>query len=160
MIIMQVSSKKAQTFLTNLKTNMTRAGVEISKQGAGLAAQEYIRSARMAGIQAWRGTFYNTLRRQTTRPVRLSKFTYGVSIAAMKRAGINYFIALDQMKPHFIKLRKNRIITKWAQSKGIKAGAIKVEPHPFISRADKNIIRRVGKLAKKKVRQAARRSKR
>ena len=168
MITVQINTRKADIFLRNLKTNIQKGGEEISKDSAKMAAREYIKSAQQAGIRPWRGTFYNMLMRQSQQPRRLGKYTYGVSIAATKREGVNYFIGLDRMKPHKVRLFKNRIITKWAQdaiSPDIQAAArfgadIWVQPHPFIDRANKIIIKKARKIARKKIRQKVRQSKR
>lgn len=164
MIAIQISTKNAQSFISNLSKNMEIGGEEISKECAKMAAWEYANSASQAGITPWRGYFYGALSRQMDRPVRLGKFTYGVSIASMNRrtskGKINYFLALDRMKTHRVTLYKNRIITKWARSKGIKSGGITVSKHPFIERAESRIFKKIPKIAEKIVNQKIRASKR
>ena len=164
----QENTKKAQIIIRNLKTNIQKGGEEISRESAKMAAREYIKSARQAGIQGWRGNFYGMLMRQTQQPTRLGKYTYGISIAATKRGTVNYFVALDRMRPHKVTLYKNRIITKWAQDAispdiqmAAKFGAnIWVQPHPFIDRANKVIIRKAKRIARKRSGRKVRQSKR
>ncbi|MAG76428.1 MAG: hypothetical protein CL811_06660 [Colwelliaceae bacterium] len=163
-IAIQISTKKAQAFLSNLQINMEAGGIEISRESAKEAARQYKLSAKQAGIESWRGNFYRTLDRQIQTPKKLGKFTYGVGIGNLKRGKTNYFIALDRMKGHGIKLRKNRIITKWAKDKlgieGRLARGIWVEPHPFIKRADRKTLKKIPKIAKKIIKNKARKSKR
>ena len=163
MIAIQISTQKAQSFISNLSKNMEQGGEEISRECAKMAAWEYINSASQAGITPWRGNFYGNLSRQMEKPTRLGKFTYGVSIASLKRQGVknvNYFLALDRMKTHKVTLYKRRIITQWARDKGIKSKGITVSAHPFIDRAEARIFRNVSKIAEKIVNRKIRESKR
>ena len=165
-IAFQVDTRKAEAFFSRLTTKIKESSEEVPKEVAGMAAGEYIRSAEMAGIYPWRGTFYGTLEKQRINPRKLGKNTYGVSIAPIKRGEVNYFLALDNMRPHSVPLfPQNRIIAQWAYDKlnltGMpsKKAFITVHPHPFIDRADINIIKRVNPLARKIIKQKIRQSK-
>lgn len=182
-LAIQVDSRKAQAFFSNLSRNMEDMGEELPRECAKMAAIEYIKSAKTAGIESWKGTFYGTLKEQAINPTKLGKNAYGVSIAPMKRGKVNYFVGLDRMIPHWVALKRNRLITKWAFEKGFAlpvsgkmtskyaiglatiypVGGLRkifVRPHPFINQADLNIFKKIPKIEKKMLREKIRKSKR
>ena len=71
-----------------------------------------------------------------------------------------YGIYLDRMKPHYVALKRGRLIRQWALTKGnptIKAiaereGSIWVRPHPFISDATARTFRAIPEIIKNRTR--------
>ena len=101
-------------------------------------AKSLIQSAMAAGIKPWRGKLLKYGR--GIAPRKLGKGRYGIFIA---QSGI----WLDRMPPHFVSLKRGRLITQWAQEKGIKSKAIYVRPHPFIDAGYQKMINRLDIVA-------------
>jgi len=76
----------------------------------------------------WRNKLWNSIQAK-----RKSK---NISVVTMAKEGIY----LDSMQPHYVKLKRGRLIRKWALEKGkpgvqkiaAREGSIFVKPHPFI----------------------------
>ncbi len=158
-IIMHVNATRAKQMLDGYTKTLPRAGIEGVKRLASFAAKAYLNAAFNAKIRAWRGQFYGTLVKQITKPHKISKSSYGVNIGSIKRGAINYFISLDRMRPHFVNLKKGRIITKWASARGFDLRSTKklfVRPHPFIKTADTIIKQQAKRIVERKISQAVR----
>lgn len=108
-----------------LPGNLGKAGFVFAKRvqrnmRAELTMQGLIWSRRL-----WRGI----------QARRLSKY---MSVVAVPIHGIR----LDSMDPHFVKLKRGRLIRRWALQKGnenvrrvaMREGSIFVRPHPWIDR--------------------------
>lgn len=69
---------------------------------------------------------------------------------------------LDRMKPHWVKLKRGRVIHRWAMAKGnagVKAiakrqGSIFVRPHPFVEEGFQKSIISYNKILRKRVQKA------
>jgi hypothetical protein len=76
-------------------------------------------------------------------------------------------IYLDRMKPHWVKLKRGRLVRRWAQEKGNarvqavaqREGSIYVKPHPFIEVPVANSIIRFPQILRHRVDRAMRASK-
>ena len=88
------------------------------KKIAGHYARVYLRHIRAAGIKEWKFGSFNRLKEQISNPLRTSgsrsggTTSYGVEVA-------RYLLALDNFKkqPHWVKLKKGRLIRQWAIDK-------------------------------------------
>ena len=87
---------------------------------------------------------------------KLNRLTHAVT--ASKRA-----IYLDSARPHWVKLKRGRLIHQWAMNYGtpaIKAvarreGSIKVRPHPFIEHAHALTVPKIPGIIERRLKQAA-----
>ena len=130
---MVVTKDTATPFLKGLPTKIELAknvsGWNISRMGA----KQLRLSARRAKIRDFRG---NLLGPNGIRAVKSNKNDWGVFVP---RKGI----MLDGMKPHFVALKRGRLITQWSRQKGIKSKFIKVHPHPFIEAGWRSMLNRI-----------------
>ena len=160
-VAITIDTKKVQFMLTGYQRTIPKASIKGIKKLASFAAMTYLQQARKAGIRDWRGKFAGTFQKQITKPTKLGKNSYGVSVAPLRRGGVNYAIALDRMRPHWVKLRKGRLITKWAQDKLGLAGAVAtkvfVKPHPYINNANRIIGRNVKRIVESEINKAIKR---
>ena len=159
-MLMEVNTKKVEFMLSGYQRTIPKQSLAGTKELASFAALMYGVEAHKAKIRSWRGRFYSNFLRQQSNPMRI-KDGHGVSVATVRRQGINYAIALDRMKPHWINLRKGRIITKWAKEK-LKAdhfasGKVFVRKHPYINAANRVIGRKVNPIMRKHIKRGRRR---
>ena len=126
------------TKLTNYVNNLPIKTEKIGKRTAWnltqFGAKALIQTAINAGIRPWR----NRLLKYGTgiEPRKLGKGSYGIFIPY-------YGIHLDRMSPHFVSLKKGRLITQWARQKGINGKAIFVRPHPYVMMGFGKILNRL-----------------
>ena len=82
----------------------------------------------------WKDKIWNSIR-----AVKLSKFKSELRISL-------FGIYLDRMRPHWVALKRGRLITQWARERGVKGKTVRfrngnvvrmifVKPHPFIDEA-------------------------
>ncbi len=74
------------------------------------------------------------------RAKKLKKATYGITIPVEG-------IYLDRMAPHWVALKRGRLITEWARQRGIVGRAIKVHAHPFIQVGFMRMVNRADIIA-------------
>tara|TARA_Y100000310_G_scaffold223844_1_gene225715 strand:+ start:577 stop:1176 length:600 start_codon:yes stop_codon:yes gene_type:complete len=158
-----------------LQKNMGLAARDI----AGVYARSYLRALRNAGVEEWRGHGFDIIRRQISHPTPIGSSSLsqpGERTAAgtvnpnrgVKTYGIKvplYLIALDRFKkqPHWVKLKRGRLITKWAQRKmGMPAftvggkpfePSIKVKSHPWIDDGNSIARRRANTIIRQRLNQ-------
>lgn len=114
--------------LKTLPTEIGNAGFKTTK-----LAQRLLRLNLSSKNLMWKGRQGGLWER--TRARRLSKFRSIVFIP-------QYGLFLDSMTPHFVKLKRGRLIRRWAREKGEphiqqiaqREGSIFVKPHPWIDR--------------------------
>jgi len=137
----------------NVKTLMQKLPVNM-QEDIGNANYNYTKIAAnnmkaqlMKTSQRWRNKIFRGIRAQ-----KMSKFT---SVVKIPIEGV----WLDSMRPHWVSLKRGRLITQWAREKGFVGKSIFVHPHPFINTALKKSRRNLPKELKRGVRKAFRRSK-
>ncbi|MHA1827953.1 MAG: hypothetical protein ACTSX6_04815 [Candidatus Heimdallarchaeaceae archaeon] len=145
-IAINIQTEKVRNMLSGYVRTIpeaTNRGVyNLARFGAKALKDE----ARRAGIKHWGGGKRQLLSNQT-RARKLSKGNYVVVMPIHGKY-------LDSMQPHFVALKRGRLITKWAKEKGIKASAIFVKPHPFIRPAVRRTISKAKKIVEKEVNRA------
>ena len=153
-IVAKVSVKNLKAFnrvsgiVRKLPKNIADGGYEFAK-----LYERNLKIALETGGHIWRGTSGGLLRTIMAR--RTSK---NRSEVFMPRYGI----ALDRMKPHFVKLKRGRMIRQWALTKGndrVKMvaageGSIWVRPHPYINAAFSKSFANLRKILKRKLTQS------
>ncbi len=137
----------ARTLPVNLQEDIGNANYEYTKM-----VERNLKNQLMRASERWHGKIFNGIRAQ-----RMSKFR---SVVKMPIEGVY----LDSMRPHWVSLKRGRLITQWADDKGIKGygvtgNAVYVRPHPFINTALNKSRRNLSKELRKGVRKAIRRSK-
>lgn len=106
-----------------LVRNLTRRTIKIGARETWNLTQfgaKKIREAHAQTSESWKGKITRGIKAK-----KLKQLTYGISFN--KEA-----MALDRMKPHWVSLKRGRLITQWARDRGIKARSIKVHAHPYI----------------------------
>lgn len=84
------------------------------------------------------------------------------AVVTMNKEGVY----LDRMKPHYVSLKRGRLITQWAKEKGnptVQAaaaygGAILVRPHPFITESISKAYTDLNRMLKDRVDRTVRRA--
>ena len=130
------------SFVNNLPIKAEKIGNREAWNLMQFAAKSYIQSAINAGIKPWR----NRLLKYGTgiEPRKLGKGRYGLFIPY-------YGIHLDKMPPHFVSLKRGRLVTQWARAKGITGKAIFVRPHPYIMRGFGKVLNRLHNITGKRI---------
>jgi len=134
MIVIRVKSQKVQNMLSGYQKTIpetARAGI---RDLAQYAARTYILEARRKGIQQFRGRLFHM-----TRAEKQGEFHW---VVKMPIEGVY----LDRMRTHAVALKRGRLITAWAASKGIKGRYVTVHAHPFINTANTKIYARTARL--------------
>ncbi len=163
---MTIDSKKVENMLTGYIRTIPKAMDKGLKNLAGVYAKKYLEQLPRAksmsptnkrGIQPFTGESFTMLREQIKNPIKIGN-GYAVVVPS-------HLIALDQMRPHGVQLKRGRTIGKWAlRNLGIE-GTIKVEqqskmkvwPHPWIQDANRNARRFIKKHPRKEIEAALRR---
>ena len=157
---------RVQYMMTQLQRRLPEAGEESVHELAQFAAETYLKQAmfhspraipdksgQTKNIQMWRGRLFNTLLQQRMNPRKKSRYTRELFIPS-------YAVKLDRQKPHFVALKRGRLITQWASEKlGKKRGSVMVAAHPFINKANRIIGQNVNRIVSKKVHKKVRGSK-
>lgn len=162
-ILLKIDTRNVEKLLTKYQRTIPAAADIGARKLASFAADTYALQAERAGIESWRGVFYGTFAKQSARPIKV-KGGYIVSVAPMRRRtkdNVNYAIALDRMKTHFVPFRKGGIITQWANKKlGLKAKLLRgitVKKHPYINKANRIISKNSKPIVQHEVNKAIRR---
>ena len=100
--------------------NLTQFGAKAIKEQHQLTSQNF-RGKISKGIKA----------------KKLKRATYGIMIPVEG-------IYLDRMAPHWVALKRGRLITQWAKQRGIVGKAIKVHAHPFVQAGFMRMVNRAG----------------
>ncbi len=142
---------KVTNMMTGYQTTIPKGARLGTKKIAGNYARTYLEQMKIARITKWTGRSFNLLRRQITNPVQLDKNSYGVVAPST-------LVMLDQMKTHWVSLKRGRSITRWAKTKlGKETGGIKVHRHPWITDANRKARRLVKRIAEKEINKKIRR---
>lgn len=151
-VSISIDSKKVEDMLRGYETTIPE-GIRLgTKQVASKYAEIYLDQMPQAGISKWTGQSFNVLARQIDNPIRSGK-GYVVVVPTT-------LIMLDQMRAHFVALRKGRSITRWAKTKlGLEGVATKilVHPHPWIIGANRKARRHIRRLVEKELNKKIRR---
>ena len=67
-------------------------------------------------------------------------------------------IMQDQMRPHWVTVRKSATLTKWAKQHGYKGWHIYTKPHPFIGHANRVIGKNVKPIMEREINLAMKRA--
>ncbi len=118
-------------------------GVKIEvKDNATAYMRELVRRVPKVGLrETWNLTQFGARairesHERTSEKFR-GKISKGIRAKKLKHAtyGINIPIEgiyLDRMAPHWVSLKRGRLITQWAKERGIVGKSIKVHAHPFV----------------------------
>jgi len=129
------------SYLKDLSVKVPKIGNREAWNLAQYGARELIDSAIEAGIRPWRKKLltYGT----GIEPRKLAKGKYGIFIP-------HYGIKLDRMPPHYVSLKRGRLIQRWAKDKlGRTKGSVFVRPHPFVIRGFIKMMNRADLTAKR-----------
>ena len=138
MVEVRVRDNGTFMYLEGLSKRTKKIGDEEAGKLAQFGVEALMQSAALAGIAPWRGNLFGP---NGISVKRLAKHRYGIQIPM-------HGIFLDRMKPHYVSLKKGRLITQWATEKlGKRSGSIFVSPHPFIERGYKNMAKRANIVA-------------
>ena len=121
------NAQKAEVLLHNISVElpkeMAEAGYDITKLAQRNLRLELTRQHLIDTGRLWQG-------------VRAVKQSNNRSVVTIPKHGVH----LDSMRPHYVKLKRGRLIREWAKRKGnlyIKSAlkgeqSIEVKPHPWI----------------------------
>lgn len=141
MLTVSIDTKKVENMMNGYEREIPIVSDKIARKIAGMYADMYIMALHKAGVEPWTGEGFGELLAQSKSPVKLGKANYGVVVPS-------HLIALDQMKPHFVSLKRGRAITRWAEQKlGRKFGSVFVRPHPWIRSGNISAGMNVRKIA-------------
>lgn len=136
----ETDSKRLLARIKNIQIKLPEE-VGTSTYDMAKHAQRMLRRQLTKNGNVWSG--------KTWKSIRAKKVNKQKSIVTIRKQGI----WLDSAKPHYVALRRGRNITKWANSKGIKAKVLYVKPHPFIddglARASINYQKMIRRRVKK-----------
>lgn len=134
----RVDDRRVKTLMNNIQFKLPK---EVHKEGF-LLLKKTATSMKLIlrrRKNVWRGKLLESIRAEQSRSGHKS-------VLKMAKRGVY----LDRMRPHWVKLKRGRLIRKWAYEKG-HAGvqraadaqaSIFVKPHPFIDVAiNRNIIK-------------------
>lgn len=152
-IKVNVRANQAIQLINNLKFKLPR---EVSESGFDFAklVQRNMRLELTKQRLRWRNKLWSG--------VQARRQTRNRSVVVVPRHGI----WLDSMRPHFVKLKRGRLIRRWAMEKGnerIKAvakreGSIRVKPHPWIDTPIARSITNLNSIIRKRADKALRES--
>jgi hypothetical protein len=121
-----------------------------------MLVRDSLRTQLMRVSERWRHNIWNGIQAR-----KQSKFT---SIVVMPQEGV----WLDSMRPHWVWLKRGRLITQWAKDRGVKGKfayfnnapqrLVFVRPHPFIDAGIRRSRKRLTTELRKGVRKAFRKS--
>ncbi len=148
-ITIEVKTEKVKNMITGYIRTIPEATARGSFELARFGAKQLKIQAMAAGIKPWGGGNRKLFSRQT----RAKKAGKGVWQIVMPLHGK----FLDSMRPHWVSLKRGRLITKWAKDKGITAGSIFVRPHPFVASAVTVINQNAKRIIEKEINRTIRR---
>ena len=146
---MRIRIRGLDAVIENLrnKKNKTPMVIEsIGRKVSLMAARELVKAAQRSGLKRWRGDLFGK-----TKPVRQSKYEWGVSIPIHGFYQDNYGFKRE----YYVSLKRGRTITKWAKSKGLYQKGIrklKVKTHPFRDKAERVIDRKMRNIIRQEFR--------
>jgi len=119
LVTVKVRDNGTFAWMKNLGVHVIRIG---NKEAWNLtqAGAKLMRTTHLETSEAWKGHV-----RRGIVPLKLAEGSYGIEFS--KAA-----IGLDRMQPHWVALKRGRLITQWAKDRGVKGGAVFVTPHPYI----------------------------
>lgn len=135
----RVRDKGTFAYLKGVSNRAKKVGPREAWNLTQFGAKALRQSAISAGIKPWRG---NLISQRGIQPKKIGKNNYGIAII---RTGV----MLDSMQPHFVSLKRGRLITQWARQKGIKGRSIFVRPHPFIDSGFRMMVNKLSLTANK-----------
>lgn len=152
MITIKIDAKRVE----NMISGYTRTIPEATDRGvynlAKYGVKTILDSAKEAGINYWGGG-----KRELFSQTRYQKTKKGEYVIKMPIHGVY----LDRMRPHWVSLKRGRLITKWAQSKPnlrhLVGGAIIVRKHPFIAKGVTKIVNKAKGIVENEINKAVRR---
>jgi len=157
--IMKINSRRVENMLSGYKRTLPQ-GVELGVDAlTRFSAKTYGLQAQAAGIRNWRGAFFGALAKQTVLPRKRSRFSNYVFVPL-------HGIFLDRMRPHWVSLKRGRLITQWAKSHGLglegsvireTQNKIFVRPHPYVTAANRIIGRNTKRIMEQEINRKIRR---
>ena len=111
-----------------------REAWNLTQQGAKI-----MRVTHLQNTEAWKGRI-----RRGMKPKKIVKGTYGIEFS--KQA-----IGIDRMRPHWVSLKRGRLITEWARARGIKKRAIWVTKKPYIEAGYLKMLGRLDQIILKRI---------
>ncbi len=128
-VIVQVKDNGTFAYMKELQRRIPKVGLRetwnLTQFGARMIKEEHQRTSIK-----FKGKISKGIKAK-----KLKKATYGITIS---QAGI----FLDRMSPHWVALKRGRLITQWAKQRGIVARAIKVHAHPFVQAGFMRMVNR------------------
>ena len=128
-VTVQVKDHGTFNYLRELERKTKKVGLRetwnLTQFGARMIKEEHQRTSTK-----FRGKISKGIRAK-----KLKRATYGITIPIEG-------IYLDRMAPHWVALKRGRLITQWAKQKGIVARAIKVHAHPFVQAGFMRMVNR------------------
>ena len=162
-ITITIDSSKVEKMFRGFERTLPDGARLGTKKIAGMYAETYLNQMKLAGIEKWTRRSFNVLTQQIKAPLRTGTNEYSVVVPTT-------LIMLDQMRAHFVSLKRGRSITAWAKTKlkitptfeftgqtGRVASRIFVSPHPWIENANRNARRRIKRIAEKELNKKIRR---
>ncbi len=166
-IAIKIDTRNVMNMLKGYQKTLPKAADRGIQNLTKFAAKTLADQARGQRIRSWKGEFYGTLKQQQSRPIKLGKYSYGVSIP-------EYAMALDKMQSHWVALKRGRAIRQWALDRGIavtvgtgfrpevtiypfRTTSIFVHRHPFIDKATKIVNQKTKKIVEKEINKSIRR---
>ena len=139
----KIKSKATFAYLRGVSDRVRKVGPReawnLTQTGAKL-----IRRTHLETSQKYKGRI-----RSGINAMKLGKNSYGIAFS--KQA-----MGLDSMRPHWVALKRGRLITQWARDRGLidpKTGklprAIKVHKHPYINRGFGLMVNRLNSKTNK-----------
>ena len=114
------------------------------------------RAKKIPPIEAWNLTQFGAREvkeshERTSERFR-RKISAGIQARKLGRNKYGIFIPiegiwLDRMSPHWVSIKRGRLIFQWAKERGINAKAIKVNPHPFVDAGFRRMVNRLDIVA-------------
>lgn len=161
MIIIKVNANKVINMLTGYTRTIPQGGNEGIRKVAEYGTFALKDEAIKANIKPWRGVLNRSIR-----AVKKSKSSWVIKMA-------KHGVYLDSMRPHWVSLKRGRLITQWAKDRGIIANvsggygevwmypvnkrSVYVRPHPFIAHAVTRMNRKAKTIVEKEINKAIRR---
>ncbi len=127
--------------------------VTVTMKGDGLAyMRELVRRVPKIGLrETWNLTQFGARmikeeHQRTSKKFR-EKISKGIKAKKLKEATYGIMIPvegiyLDRMAPHWVSLKRGRLITQWARQRGIVGKSIKVHAHPFVQAGFMRMVNR------------------
>ena len=151
-IDIRIDTRKVKNLIKNISIKLPR---EVAEAGHDIAktAEQLLKINLMRTSTRWRYKIFNG-----TKAERMSN---NRSVVKIPIKGVR----LDEMRPHPVWLKRGRLITQWANERGVKGfrmnklskktgqdeRGIFVKPHPWIQEPIVDAIGRVRRIVKRRV---------